>query len=170
MLNINPEIRYDDSDALMLEVEAALLAMPLHDAPANLNIIIAANIARYEMNRAAMQPDEGLTVWGWLDRAIATITRPLVMATAAFIVGFWLLFVANDPTWVQASSQLNSVGDKLGAAVGIVFSSLGQFYPALIVGMVLVAAVALIPRVRDLRQMLREEQAQNWTVRLGLTK
>ena len=158
MLNLNPEEKYDENDALMLEIEAALREMTWREAPDSLSILISASVTRYEMARASAEPETGFSFWGWLDGVIAFMTRPLSLITAIVVVGFWLLFVANDPTWLHATGQLTSVGNTIGAALGNLFASLGQFYPVLIVGMVLVAIIALTPRIRDLRQMLREEQ------------
>ncbi len=159
MLNLNPEEKYDENDVLLLEIEAALREMTLRDAPDSLSIMISASVTRYEMARATAEPEPGFSFWGWLDRIIAFMSRPLSLVTAIIVVGFWLLFVANDPTWLHATGQLTNVGNSIGTALGGLFANLGQFYPVLIVGMALVAIVALTPRIRDLRQMLREEQA-----------
>jgi hypothetical protein len=161
MLNLNPEEKYDEHDVLMLEIEAALREMTRREMPANLGIRISASVTRYEMARALAEPEAGFSFWGWLDRVIAFLTRPLALVTAIIVVAFWFVFVANDPTWLHATNQLTSVGNSIAVAFGSLFANLGQFYPALIVGMALVAIVALTPRIRDLRQMLREEQGMS---------
>jgi hypothetical protein len=158
MLNLNPEEKYDERDLLMQEIEMALQEMMLREPPAYLSIRVSANLARYEMERTLDEPEPGFSFWNWLDRVIYTLTRPLFLVTAAIVVAFWFAVVANDPTWLHATSQLGSVGNSIGAFFASLFASLGQFYPALIGGVVLVAVIALTPRVRDLRQMLREEQ------------
>lgn len=158
MLNLNPEPRYDEHDLLMQEIEAALQEMAMREPPAYLSIRVSANVARYQMERTLDETEPGFSFWNWLDRIIYTLTRPLFLVTAALVIALWFAFVANDPTWLHATSQLSSVGNSIGSFFSNIFSSLGQFYPVVIVGMVLVAIIALTPRIRDLRQMLREEQ------------
>lgn len=158
MLNLNPEERYNERDLLMQEIEAALQQMMLREPPAYLSIRVSANVARFEMERKLDEPEAGFSFWNWLDRVVYTMTRPLFLATAVIVIAFWFAFVANDPTWLHATSQLSSVSSNIVSFIGNIFANLGQFYPIVIVGMVLVAIVALTPRVRDLRQMLREEQ------------
>jgi len=155
MLNLDQ--KFDESDPLFEEIEAALTTLPLRPLPNRLTTTTLLAVAEFEEVRAE-QP--GFDFWAWLDNAVRVASSPVALLTSGLVLISLYLFVFSDQHWQVAIAGV-------GGALGHLFSTIGSFVassasPYLLLALLVVAAAALIPRVREVRALLASARSNRF--------
>jgi len=114
-------------------------------------------VAEFEEVRAE-QP--GFDFWAWLDNAVRVASSPVALLTSGLVLVSLYLFVFSDQHWQVAIAGV-------GGALGHLFSTIGSFVassasPYLLLALLVVAAAALIPRVREVRALLASARSNRF--------
>lgn len=148
MLNLDDKLLEQD-DLLMGEIEAALVTLPLRDAPSKLTTTALLAVSEYEQTAS-----NRFEFWAWLDNAIMRVSSPLALIIGGLVAVSFYLFVFSTSTWQTFAAGVERSFSTFAASVGSFFNN-SLALPALVAVLLLIAVVALTPRVREVRAVLR---------------